>query len=138
VEFFRGGKAIPENLVRRCIADVREKRTAQLERASATRRQMAKYLSQLQKSSGPDQSDPHTAKALDGLLGMHKKLAGQKLAVPKMPGGLGGILSGTISATVVPPFDYDVTIPTVIDGDPTVTLSADKDTGQMSVFEQYH
>lgn len=133
LEFFRGGKAIPEALVRRHIADVREKRKALFERTTSTKRQMTKYLSQIQSLSGPDPSDPQTAKALDALLGLHKKLASQKLAFPKIPIGLGGILPGRISATVVPPFDYDVTIPTVIEGEPTLTLSADKNTGQMSV-----
>jgi hypothetical protein len=134
LEFFRGGKAIPENVVQQCLSEVQKRRKAQFEQASGTRQQMSKYLSQIKSSSTPDAADPQTAKALDGLLGLHKKLADRKLAAPKIPRGLGGILPGKISATVVAPFDYDLTIPTVLAGnEPTLTGSADKNTGQMSV-----
>jgi hypothetical protein len=47
---------------------------------------------------------------MEGLLGIHKKLAKRKLAAPKLAGEVGGILGG-FSVKVVPPFDYAYTIP---------------------------
>ncbi len=134
LEFLRGGKGIPENVVRQHLTNVREKRKAQLEQATGTKQQMAKHLSVIQKPSKIDLADPQTAKAVDGLLALHKKLAGQKIPPPKIPGDIGGIFPGTISAKVVPPFDFDAKIPTVLAGNqPTLSGSTDKNTGQMSV-----
>jgi hypothetical protein len=132
-EFLRGGKAVPANVVRQHMTNVREKRKAQLERATGTQQQMAKHLNVIEKPPKPDISNPQTVKALDGLLALHKKLAGQMIPPPKIPGGLGGIFPGTISVKVVPPFDYDIIIPTVLAGnEPTLSGSSNKDTGQMS------
>jgi hypothetical protein len=133
LKLFRDAKGIPDDLARKRIADIQERRKAQLEQLIATRQEMTKYWSEIKKSA-PGASDPQTARALEGLLGMHKKLAAQKLAAPKLSGGIGGIRPGSISATVVPPFDYNIQIPTVLAGNqPTISGSTDKNTGQMSV-----
>lgn len=72
---------------------------------------MAKYFGQGRGLSEVDPRDPAKAAALQGLLAMHEKLAKQKLTVPKLPGGLGGLLPGQIVVTAVPPFDYGIVIP---------------------------
>jgi hypothetical protein len=130
LRIFRGAKGIPQNAVRQYLADSRKKKQTQIEKANATRQQMGKYLGEIQKAanSGPN------AKALDALLSMHKKLASRKIAPPMVAGGIGGILAGSISVKVVPPFDYDVIIPEQLAGDPvTTSVSASRLTGQMSM-----
>jgi hypothetical protein len=129
----RGGKAVPNELVRRCIADLQLKRKAALEQRNATERKMAKLFGQARGSVEIDTRDPAKAASLQGLLAMHEKLAKQKLAAPKVPGGLGGLLPGQIIVTTVPPFDYSVIIPGKLAGnDPTLEGTADKNTGMMS------
>ncbi len=133
LQYFRGGKGLREELVRRYISDFQSKKQAQVQQRSTTEQQMAKYLSEVKGFAKSAAGDPQTAKALDGLLGIHKKLAKQKLAAPKVVSGLGGILPGRISVKVTPPFDYDEVISTVLAGDePVLAGSADKNTGQMS------
>lgn len=128
LQILRGGKAVPKDLVQRCIADLQQKRTKLLDKRNATERQMAKYLGQAQGSVKPDTG------AMDGLLGIHQKLAKQKLAAPRVHGGLGGILPGRITVNVAPPFDYDIVIPTVLAGNDAIReASADRNTGKMSV-----
>ena len=133
LQILRGGKAVPRDLVHRCIADLQQKRKAQLDQRNSTERKMAKYLGQAQGSGKSDTKDPRVTQSLDSLLGIHQKLAKQKLVAPQVPGGFGGILPGHITVTVVPPFDYDVIIPTVLAGNqPTLDGSSDKNTGKMS------
>jgi hypothetical protein len=132
LELIRGGKAVPENLVQRHLVEAQKKRQSELERVNRTRHQMAKHLGRTQKACPPEADDPKTQKALDGLLGIHQKLAAKSLAAPKVPTFPGGILAGGITAKVVPPFDYDVVIPGTVTGEPTATGSSNKITGEMS------
>lgn len=129
---FHGAKGIPDEVARKCVADIQQRRKAQLDRLIATRQEMTKYRSHFRKSSGVPDSE--TERSLEGLLETHRKLAAQKLAAPQVHGGIGWPRPGSISATVVPPFDFNVQIPGVLAGNqPTITGSADKNTGQMSV-----
>lgn len=131
---FHDAKGIPEEVARKCVSDIQERRKTQLDRLIATRQEMTKYWSHIRKSSTSGAPDQETETALEGLLGTHRRLAAQKLAAPKVTGGIGWPRPGSISATVLPPFDFDVQIPTVLAGNqPTITGSADKNVGQMSV-----
>lgn len=78
-------------------------------------------------------NDPANKKALDGLLSWHKKVAGKKLAFPKVTSGLGGFVPGRISGTIVPPFNFADSIPTLLANvsDPTLSVSASVN-GQIS------
>lgn len=127
LQIMRGGKAVPKELVQRCIADLQLRRTKLLDKRNITERQMAKYFGQAQ---GPIKRD---ARAMEGILGIHQKLAKQKLVAPRVHGGIGGIFPGRITVNVVPPFDYAILIPGKLAGnDPTLAGSSDKNTGQMS------
>src|SRR4030095_9720292 len=127
LQILRGGKAVPKELVKRCVADLQQRRNKELDKRNSTERQMAKFLGQSQGQSKPD------AKASDGLLGIHRKLAKQKLVPPRVRGGLGGVLPGRITATIVPPFDYNIVIPTRLAGnDATIEASSNRLTGQMN------
>jgi hypothetical protein len=129
----RGGKAVPGELVRRCVADLQSRRKADLERRSATEGKMAKLFGQARGPLGDGNPDPPRPGPLQGLLDMHRKLAKQKLAAPKVPGGLGGLLPGQIVVTTVPPFDYNVIIPGRLAGhDAALEGASDKNTGMMS------
>jgi hypothetical protein len=132
-EILRGGKAVPKDLVSRCIADLQQRRSKEAGQRIATERRMSKYLGGIQGATKPNPNDPRVAQSLDGLLGMHQKLAKQKLLAPKVPGGLGGIFPGRITVTVVPPFDYSVVIPTSLAGHDAIReASSDRNTGKMN------
>src|SRR5881397_1663964 len=107
-EIVRGGKAVTKELVSRCIADLQQRKIRESEQRIATERRMSKYLGEAQRAIKSDTNDPRASQSLDGLLGIHQKLAKQKLLAPKVPGGLGGIFPGQITVTVVPPFDYAI------------------------------
>jgi hypothetical protein len=132
-QMLRGGKAVPKDLVSRCIADLQQKRSKEAGQRIATERRMSKFLGEAQGVTKPDPKDPRTSQSLDGLLGIHHKLAKQKVLAPKVPGGLGGIFPGQITVTVVPPFDYDIVIPTSLAGNDAIReASSNRNTGQMS------
>jgi len=129
----RGGKAVPNELVRRCLADLQSRRQAGLEQRKATEMKMAKLFGQARGQFETDPRHPAQADSLQGLLALHQKLAKQKLAAPKVPGGLGGLLPGQIVVTTVPPYDYSVVIPATLAGNnPILEGASDKNTGMMS------
>src|SRR5262245_53962167 len=133
LQILRGGKAVPKDLVHRCIADIQQKRSKELSQRSATERRMAKHLGQVQGVLSPDIRDAQIVRPLDDLLAIHRKLAKQKILAPRVAGGLGGILPGRITVTVVPPFDYNVILSSILAGNqPTLEGSSDKNTGKMS------
>ncbi len=133
LQTLRGGKAVPGELVRRCIADMQEKRKAELEKRNATERQMAKYLAKAKGMGDAGSGDASQVQSLQSLLGIHQKLAKQKLAAPKSIPGLGGLFPGQILVTTVPPFDYNIVIPGKLAGnDPVLQGNSDRNTGMMS------
>ena len=132
-QILRGGKAVPKDLVSRCLGDLQQKRSKESGQRIATERRMSKYLDGAQGAPRPDPKDPKTSQSLDGLLSIHQKLAKQKVLAPKVLGGLGGIFPGQITVTVVPPFDFDVVIPTSLAGNDAIReASSNRNTGQMS------
>ena len=129
-ELLRGGR-IPEAFLRRRIAQVKETMAARFQEKEAVDKQYARYWSQIYKTPKSDPS-PRVMHAIDGLLGMHKKLARKKLVAPSVLGDIGGVLPGRFGATITPPFDYAFTIPFLNYGNPSLTGSANKNTGQIS------
>ena len=122
-EFFRmGGTKIPAGFAGKAAAATKSMLRQKFDAGRGIRNQAAKLYSELKGASTVAVNDPANAKALDGLLSLHKKLAGKKLPFPKVRGGIGGFFPGTISGTVVPPFDFADSIPTVLAG-PTPVLS---------------
>ena len=131
LDWMRGGKTIPPALLRSRIAAVKRSLAARSSEDQAIKKPAAEFWRQIHKPK-PLPNDPQTVKALDGLLGIHKKLATKKLTAPKVPPEWGGILPGHFGATVTPPYDYAYNIPMVDSGNPTLTGSANKATGQLS------
>lgn len=107
VQTLRGGKAPPRNVVQQALANMHERRSAEVEKGSANSRQMAKHFDQVQQLPSINTKDPNVSRSLDGLLGLHQKFSKQKLLAPKAPKDVGGILPGRISVNVAPPFDFD-------------------------------
>jgi len=130
LELLRGGK-MPDAFLRRRIADVKRTMTARFQEKEAIDKQYARYWGQIHKAPKTDPG-PRVTQAMNGLLGIHKKLARNKLTPPEILGGIGGVLAGRFGATVVPPFDYAFTIPFLNYGNPSLTGSANKNTGQIS------
>lgn len=101
------GKAPPRNIVHHALADMHERRNAELDKGSANQRRMAKHFDHVQPPPGIDTKDPAVVRSLDGLLGLHRKFAKQKLTAPKVAADMGGLFPGRISINAVPPFDFD-------------------------------
>ena len=135
-KLFRGGNAPRAAFVRASVEEFRAKEVARLEDRSATERRMAKRLGSARGAS-EKYDDTRTAaadRARDGLLKEHQRLARRALAAPRVAGDFVGWLPGRIRATIVPPFDYEVVIPTLLAGnEPDLQGDSDRTTGKMSL-----
>jgi hypothetical protein len=131
-QFFVVDEAARANLARRFL-EFQQKKQKQIQERNATLQQMAKYLSEVQGEAKPASRDPKTAKALKGLLGIHEKLANQKLAPPRAALGTGGV---NYTVTVTPPYNYYpkpiLSSDPEVSQQPILTGSADPATGQLS------
>lgn len=132
-EFLRlGGMKLPAGFDGKAATATKSLLRANLEAENGLLKQGTKLYSGLKGASAVAVNDPANKKTLDELLGLHKKIAGKKLPFPKVSVGLGGFLPGTISGTIVPPFDFADSIPTVLAG-PTPELSVSANVnGQIS------
>ncbi|MFY9950704.1 MAG: hypothetical protein WA261_18695 [Candidatus Sulfotelmatobacter sp.] len=131
-QFFVVNEAARANLARRFL-EFQQKKQKQIQERNATLLQMAKYLGEVQGEAKPSSRDPKTAKALKGLLGIHEKLANQKLAPPRAALGIGGV---NYTVTVSPPYDYYpkpiLSTDPEVSQQPILTGSADPTAGQLS------
>ncbi len=132
-EFLRlGGTTIQAGFASKAAAATKSMLRKQLDGQDSRLKQAAKLYSGLKGAAAVAVNDPANKKALDELLGLSKKIAGTKLAFPRVHVGVGGFLPGTISGTIVPPFDFADSIPTVLAG-PTPVLSVSANVnGQIS------
>jgi hypothetical protein len=119
-----GATKIPAGFASKALAATKARLQKELNAGNAQRKQGARLFSRLQRTAAVSVKDPANKKALDQLLRWHKKLAAKKLAFPKVPGGFGGFVPGSISGTIVPPFDFADTIPTLLANVTNPTLSA--------------
>lgn len=130
-EILRGG-VMPKGFVDARVAEAKRRLQPGRGEVKGAGGQLARLWSDAQGPERPLPSDPTAAKARDALLALHGKLAKTKLAAPKLPLEVGGLQSGRITVKVTPPFDYAITIPTLIQGSPAVSATANKN-GQMGV-----
>jgi hypothetical protein len=125
MEFLRmGGARIPAGFAGKAVAVTKSMLQERLDARNVLRKRGAKLLGGLKGASTIALNDPANKKALDGLLSWHKKLAGRKLLFPRVPAGLDGFLPGSISGTIVPPFNFADSIPTLLANVSNPTLSA--------------
>ena len=133
-QMLRGGKALPRKLVQQCVTDLRKNRESQIDKRSSAEQTLTKHFRLAQDLAKPAAGSARADRAQNSLLKAHEKLSKLKLAIPNVLDGIGPLLPGQISATVTPPFDYDIKIPTVLAGNPpTLQGSTDKNTGKMSL-----
>ncbi|MGC1614074.1 MAG: hypothetical protein WA736_05265, partial [Candidatus Acidiferrum sp.] len=133
-EFLRlGGAMIPAGFASKAAAATKSMLRKQLDGQNSRLKQAAKLYSGLKGASAVAVNDPANKKALDELLSLHKKIAGKKLAFPRVHVGVGGFLPGTISGTIVPPFNFADSIPVLLGevADATISASANVN-GQLS------
>lgn len=132
-ELLHGGKPVPQGLMRRHVADLKRKLETRFKEKSALQQEAQKYFAQLQNSSSaPAPDSPEAKRALNGLLQITKRLASRKLARPLGVAQIGGILAGHYTLNVVPPYDYSDSWTSVGFGNPTLSASADKSSGEMT------
>ena len=134
MEFLRlGGTKIPAGFASKATAATKSMLREKLGAGNALRKQGAKLYSELKGASTVAVNDPANKKALDGPLSLHKKIAGKKLAFPKVPAGVSVFLPGSISGTIAPPFEFADTIPALLANvsNPTLSVSASVN-GQIS------
>jgi hypothetical protein len=127
MEFLRmGGTKIPAGFASKAAAATKAVLHKKLDAANVRRKQGAKLFGGLKGASTVAVNDPANKKALDRLLAWHKKVAAKKLAFPKVPVDVGGLIPGSISGTVVPPFDFADSIPALAANvsNPTLSVSA--------------
>ena len=133
-ERIRGGKPLPRREVRDCLLDVREDQTTRRGHKASRQSRLMNTFSRAQGCETNAPGSPRTDKALDLLLKDHKRLARQKLARPRSVGDFGALLPGQIRATIVPPYDYDIIIPSRLAGnDAILQATSDRRTGLMDL-----
>lgn len=134
LDLLHGGRKVPEGLLRRHMAGVTRRLEAGLMEKGALERQVAKYRSKLHEpvatvaGRGSD-----AARAVAGLRPI-ERLAKHKLVTPVRPRDIGGILAGSYSVKVVPPYDFAFQDTSVGFGNPDVSATGDKNSGQMSCY----
>lgn len=128
-------EALSQELVCQHLAEIQLKREWHLDKRSASKQQMMKYFGQAQGLTDSGTHDSHAGRAQRYLLKNHRNLTKEKLVVPKVLDEVSGLLQfGHIRVTMVPPFDYDVVIPSTLAGnDPSLVGSSDRNTGKMSL-----
>jgi hypothetical protein len=127
-EFLRlGGKKIPAGFAGRALAATKTLRRRQMGTAQGMRTERAKLFARLKDESAVAVDAPANKKTLEQMASLHRKLAAKKLRFPKVRGGIGWISPGTISGTLVPPFDFADTIPAAIAGNTELSASANVD-----------
>lgn len=128
----RGGNPVPRKLVERSVAEIAQQRAAQFEKQSTAAQRMNRYFAAAQDLAPPDHCDPRVEKAQATLLKNHERLARKRLAAPNIAGDFSGMLPGQIRATIVPPFDYDIVIPSRLGGaDADLEATSNRQTGKM-------
>ena len=133
MEIFRlGGAKIPANFAGKAAAATKAMLQERSNAGNAVR-QGATLFGKLKGGSTVAVDDPANKKTLDQLLRWHKKLAAKKLPFPKVPPDIGGLFPGRISGTIVPPFDFADSIPSLLANvsNPTLSVSASVN-GQIS------
>jgi hypothetical protein len=131
LEFLRGGETVPSPLLRQRMADVRRSRQARFKEKGGIQREAAKYLSKIQPLPDFGRA-PQVARAVDGLLGISGRLASRKVVAPRVAPEAPGLLTGLLGGRTTPPYDYADSFDGIGLGNPELSVSADKNSGQMS------
>lgn len=130
-KILRGGNTIPRGLVDLRVAEARRMLQAGRADGRGVAGQMARYFGLAQGEAPRISAAPGAERGVEGLLALHEKLARRKLAAPRVPAEVGGLMPGRITVKVTPPFDYAFTIHTPIIGATQVAATATKN-GQLS------
>jgi hypothetical protein len=132
-ELLRGGK-VPGGAGQRLMADLKRNLSARLKKKSAIRRQAAEHLGRIER---PIADNAKAARALSGLREITDRLAKQKLVMPRTAALAGGIIAGSYTLRFTPPYTAlgESTEPGTVGvfyGNPTGSVSADPDLGQLN------
>jgi hypothetical protein len=125
------GETVPKAFLERRIATVKREMAEQVKQRREMSQRYATYWRQIQKAP-KDGEDRGAARAMEGIVQIHKNMAKKKIAA-SAPVGLGGILPITFGVSVAPPFNYGFTLGSLANfGDPVLVASANNTTGQIS------
>ena len=127
-----GGKAVPKHLFQQHLTALTRGLQSQLREKRALAKPAAQARSRTTRSM-PGSASPRVAGAADGFRGLSER-AKRKLAVPVLPVQLGGILAGTYTLRVTPPYDLASTDTSIGFGSPALSATAGRNSGQMSCF----
>jgi hypothetical protein len=133
-ESLLGGSSFPASLLRRRVAQVERSLNAQFKEKGALRQDAGKYLRTLQQtiSSGASANE-EVSRAAAGLRSFSERLAKRKVVSPAVPRVRSGIVFGQYVVNFAPPQYNPLTRSGILDGNPTVSDTADANTGQMNL-----
>ncbi|GEJ59096.1 hypothetical protein [Anaeromyxobacter diazotrophicus] len=133
VEALFGGKIAPPALVKRGMADLEQRLNQRFRAGEAARRE---HLAALAKVHGPLRDllgeNEKVAAGVKQLRALQARYAKEQLAAPAAPEAKERIFTGSIGATVVPPFSYDWSWQASSNSPDEAASSADRGTGRMS------
>ncbi len=139
-ESLLGGSSFPASLLRRRVAQVERSLNGQFKEKSALRQDAGRYLRTLQQtmSSGASASK-EISRAVAGLRNFSERLAKRKVVAPAAPRLRSGIVAGRYAVNIAPPYNNPLELYGIPDGNPTVSDTANADTGQinLSVISDY-
>lgn len=132
LECLSGGDSPPDAVVRRGMADLEKELTTQFREQRAVDVEIAKYMKGLQapliKTLG---QDDRVAAGVRGLKEIDARLGKQRLTLARAVKEKQRIFVGSVGATVSPPYNYEWTW-NATSGSPSLSVSANRATGQMS------
>jgi hypothetical protein len=133
-ESLLGGSSFPASLLRRRVTQVERSLNEQFKVKGALRQEAGKYLRTLQQtiSSGASANE-EVSRAAAGLRSFSERLAKRKVVSPAMPRVTSGIVYGRYVVNIAPPNYNPLEISGIPEGNPTVSDTADANTGQMNL-----
>ncbi len=133
VEMLFGGEIASPALVKRGMADLEKALTQHFRSQEAIR---AEHRKAVEKTHGPLRDmlneNKKVAAGVKELRELQARYAKTKIITPAVPKEQERIFTGSIAATVVPPFNYDWSWQATANSPDVATSSANRNTGQMS------
>lgn len=133
VQSLFGGKVAPPALVRRGMADLERELTQRFHTREAVRRE---HLAAVAKIHGPMRKllrqNSELAGGVKALRGLQASYSRKKIVMPSVAKFRERIFTGSIGATIVPPYNYQWSWQATANSPDTATSSADQNAGQMS------
>jgi hypothetical protein len=133
LEFVYGGKAVSKSLLNRSVSRIGGQLNAQFKERSKLREEAAKYRKKIETPRKAIGASKETAQTAAALRAITDQVAKRKVIPPVLSRDVSGILAGTYSVTISPPYPYTFFESSIYRGSPSSAAWADDYTGQITL-----